>query len=282
VRPHILARLRPRHARGSDRGVSSARAPLRWPDRQDRFLRMANADPAPPLRPAKLSGNELVLRIVSALVLAPLAIGVAYLGDWAFMVFWGIAALAVMWEWTTLVAGSERRAILMTGGASVLLAVLLTGAVTYGPDDDIHEVRLLAAVTVLAMGMLAVAALAPRAERAWVAAGVPYAGLLAVAPIALRSDAQYGFLAIIFLFAVVWGTDIIAYFVGRAVGGPKLAPQISPKKTWSGALGGVAAAIAAAVAVVLVGGLPNMAVVALLAVALSIIAQAGDLFESVL
>src|SRR5262249_46317865 len=89
-------------------------------------------------------------------------------------------------------------------------------------------------------------------------------------------------LAIIFLFAVVWGTDIIAYFVGRAVGGPKLAPQISPKKTWSGALGGVAAAIAAAVAVVLAGGLPNMAVVALLAVGLSIIAQAGDLFESVL
>src|SRR5262249_5983935 len=98
----------------------------------------------------------------------------------------------------------------------------------------------------------------------------------------LRSDAQYGFLAMIFLFAVVWGTDILAYFVGRAVGGPKLAPWISPKKTWSGAIGGVAAAIAAAIAVAFAGGLSNMAAVALLAAALSIVSQAGDLFESAL
>ena len=51
---------------------------------------------------------------------------------------------------------------------------------------------------------------------------------------------QFGFLAIVFLFAIVWATDILAYFVGRAVGGPKLAPRFSPKKTWSGAVGGVA------------------------------------------
>jgi phosphatidate cytidylyltransferase len=243
---------------------------------------MANADPAPPLQPAKLGGNELALRIVSAVVLAPLAIGVAYLGGWAFTAFWGIAALAVLWEWTTLVTGSDRRAILMIGGASVLLAVLLAGMVSSGLDDDIHEVRLLAAITVLAMGMLAVTALAPREQRAWVAAGIPYAGLLGVAPIVLRSDAQYGFLAIVFLFAVVWGTDILAYFVGRAVGGPKLAPAVSPKKTWSGAVGGMAAAIAAAVAIALVASLGNMVALALLAVVLSIVAQAGDLFESAL
>jgi len=188
----------------------------------------------------------------------------------------------VLWEWTTLVAGSDRRAILMTGGASLLLAVLLAGAVTDETGEDLHEIRLLAAITVLVMGMLAVTALAPREQRGWVTAGIPYAGLLGLAPIVLRSDAQYGFLAIVFLFAVVWATDILAYFIGRAVGGPKLAPNISPKKTWSGAIGGVAAAIAAAVAIALAAGLANMAALALLAAVLSIVAQAGDLFESAL
>jgi phosphatidate cytidylyltransferase len=216
---------------------------------------------------------------LSALVLAPLAVGVAYLGGWAFIAFWGIAALTVLWEWTSLVAGNERRAILMTGGAAVLLAVLLAGARTNAPDD-VHEVRLLAAVTVLAMGMLAVAALAPRDRRAWVTAGIPYAGFMGLAPIVLRADAQYGFTAIVFLFAVVWGTDILAYFVGRAIGGPKLAPQISPKKTWSGAIGGMAAAIAAAAGIAVATGLSNIVALGLLAVALSIVAQAGDLFES--
>ena len=114
----------------------------------------------------------------------------------------------------------------------------------------------------------------------WAAAGVPYAGLLGVAPIVLRSDAQYGFLAIIILFAIVWATDIFAYFIGRAVGGPKLAPQKSPNKTWSGAIGGGAAAIAAVLTIAIMAGLAHVLALAVLALVLSIIAQAGDLFES--
>jgi phosphatidate cytidylyltransferase len=192
---------------------------------------MADADPARHLGAAKLGGGELALRVGSALVLAPLAIGIAYVGGWLFVAFWGLAALGVLREWMALTAGGDRRALLMTGGASVVLAVALTGAVN--ATDGTHEVRLLAAITVLAMGMLGVAALAPKDERAWVAAGIPYAALIGIAPIVLRSDAGYGFTAVIFLFAIVWATDIVAYFVGRALGGPKLAPRISPKKTWS-------------------------------------------------
>jgi phosphatidate cytidylyltransferase len=240
---------------------------------------MANADPARPMPPAKLGGGELVQRVLSALVLAPLAVGVAYLVGWPFVAFWGIAALTVLWEWTSLVAASERRAILMTGGASVLLAVILAGAAGQAPEDT-QEVRLLAAITVLAMGMLAAAALASKERRMWAAAGVPYAGLLGVAPIVLRSDAQYGFLAIVILFAIVWATDIFAYFIGRAVGGPKLAPQMSPNKTWSGAVGGGAAAIAAVLTIAIMAGLAHVLALAVLALVLSIIAQAGDLFES--
>jgi phosphatidate cytidylyltransferase len=242
---------------------------------------MADADPARRLGAAKLGGGELALRVGSALVLAPLAIGIAYVGGWLFVAFWGLAALGVLREWMALTAGGDRRAVCMTGGASVALAVVLAGSVG-NAVDGIHEVRLLAAITVLAMGMLGVAALAPKDERAWVAAGIPYAGLLGVAPIVLRSDAGYGFAAVIFLFAIVWATDIVAYFVGRALGGPKLAPRISPKKTWSGAVGGITGAIAVAIVLAKVTGLANALALCSIAVMLSVVAQAGDLFESAL
>ena len=241
---------------------------------------MANADPARPVPTASSGGSELILRILSGLVLAPLAVGVAYLGGWAFVVFWSIAALLVLWEWCTLVAGGERSTILLIAGAAVLLAILL--AATAADAEGSHSVRLVAGGTLLLMGMLATAALASSDRRVWTAAGIPYAGLLGMAPIVLRNDAQYGFLAIVFLFAVVWATDIVAYFVGRAVGGPKLAPRISPKKTWSGAVGGTVAAIGAALTVAIAAGLPNLPAVGLVAAAASALAQARDLFESAL
>jgi phosphatidate cytidylyltransferase len=98
---------------------------------------------------------------------------------------------------------------------------------------------------------------------------------------ALRGDAQYGFLAIVLLFAVVWATDIAAYFAGRAIGGPKLMPKVSPNKTWSGALVGAACAVIAALAIAWYAGLA-LAAIGLLALMLSALAQAGDLFESFL
>src|SRR5207244_1098739 len=78
-----------------------------------------------------------------------------------------------------------------------------------------------------------------------------------------------------------WTTDIAGYFVGRAVGGPKLMSQVSPNKTWSGALAGTLAAVVVAVTFAETAGLAAFAL-AMLAVILSICAQAGDLFESFL
>jgi phosphatidate cytidylyltransferase len=216
-------------------------------------------------------GSELALRVCSALVLVPLAIGTAYLGGLPFAVFWGAAAMGVLWEWTSLVAGSDRRSALMIGGASLVLALALVVA-----DHP------LAAVIVLAISTLGAAALAPAERRTWVAGGIPYAGAIGVAPIMLRSDNEHGFWAVMLLFAVVWTTDIAAYFAGRAVGGPKLMPHVSPNKTWSGAVGGLAAAVVVAVAVAKVADLPGLLAIAMLAVVLSVLAQAGDLFESFL
>ena len=216
-------------------------------------------------------GSELALRVCSALVLVPLALATAYLGDWPFAVFWGVAAMGVLWEWTSLVAGTDRRFVLMTGAASLALALAL---VVSGLP--------LAAVIVLAISTLAAASLAPAERRLWIAGGIPYAGALGLAPIVLRSDREDGFLAVIFLFAVVWTTDIAAYFIGRAAGGPKLVPQVSPKKTWSGAIGGTLAAVVVALALAKTAALAGLFAIAMLAIVLSVFSQAGDVFESFL
>ena len=210
-----------------------------------------------------------MLRVCSALVLVPIAIGTAYLGGWPFAVFWGLAAMGVLWEWISLVARSDHRTVLMTGGASLALAVAL-----------VATGHLLAAVIVLAISTLGVAALAPAKWRTWIAAGVPYAGALGVAPVVLRSDSEDGFLTVIFLFAIVWTTDVVAYFSGRAIGGPKLMAQVSPKKTWSGAIGGTLGAIMAGLIVVKCAGLGVTPALVILAFVLSVVAQAGDLAES--
>ncbi len=242
-------------------------------------MNMSDAEPARPVPGS--SGKDLPLRVVSALVLAPLAIGVAYLGGWTFAVFWGVVAIIVMWEWTTLVAGAGRRSVLMTAIVAVALSVALAASST-GASDALRDLRFAAAAIVLVMGMLALAAIAPRERASWLVAGVPYAGAMALAPIVLRSDAEFGFLAMIFVFAVVWATDIAAYFVGRAVGGPKLAPRLSPNKTWSGSIGGLAGAVLAAVLVVYFGGAGGIPAAIVVALALSTVAQIGDLAESAL
>jgi phosphatidate cytidylyltransferase len=215
--------------------------------------------------------GELVLRVGSALVLAPLAIAAAYVGGWPFAGFWGIAAVAVLWEWATLVAPSDRQPVLFAGAASLVLAVLLAAA------DNV-----LPAVAILAMAMLAVAALAPDGRRLWVAGGIPYAGAIGLAPVLLRSNDWDGFVAMLFVFAVVWTTDIAAFFAGRTIGGPKLLPRVSPKKTWSGAIGGLVAAIVVAMALAKATTVTAGFAIVVLAAVLSAAAQAGDLFESFL
>jgi phosphatidate cytidylyltransferase len=227
------------------------------------------ADPANPPGTIMPGRGELTLRVCSALVLVPLAVGTAYLGGWTFAVFWSLAAVGVFWEWSTLVAGDERRLMLALGGATLVVSLALAASGS-----------LIGAVILIALGAVGVAPIAPAQLRGWVAGGLPYAGAIGIAPIALRSDSEDGFIAVMFLFAIVWTTDIVAYFLGRLIGGPKLLPRVSPKKTWSGALGGLAAAVLAALAVAAAAGLSALTSIAVVAAILSAVAQAGDLFES--
>jgi phosphatidate cytidylyltransferase len=219
--------------------------------------------------PNRVSRGELPIRVISAVILAPLAIGAAYVGGWPFVLFCALAAVGIWWEWTALSAGRGAR-IVMAIGAGALVAATGVLMVSW----------IAAAVAWLAIGAFAVAAAAPPNARGWVALGVLYAGAMLVAPVVLRSDPHEGFLAIVFLFAVVWATDIVAYFAGRAVGGPKLAPRVSPNKTWAGALGGACGAVIAAATVAAAAKPGHGTALVLVGFGLSVASQVGDLFES--
>jgi phosphatidate cytidylyltransferase len=96
----------------------------------------------------------------------------------------------------------------------------------------------------------------------------------------LRLDAVKGFVALIFVLLIVWVTDSGGYFAGRGIGGPKLWPRVSPKKTWSGAIGGAFGAVVVALAIARYAHLTNSLAIVRLALLLSAVSQAGDLFES--
>ena len=213
--------------------------------------------------------NNLALRIITAVVLAPVAIAAAWFGGWPFAAFWGVAAVAVLWEWTTLVVGDRYRLMLSSCASAIAVAALVAG-----------RGRPLTAILLVGLGALAATIFAPRERRFWITAGIGYAGVMLLAPLLLRADAAYGFSAIVLLFAIVWSTDIFAYFAGRAIGGPKLAPAISPKKTWAGAIAGALGAIGVAVAVAHFLGPLERGTIAIVALLLSVVAQLGDLLES--
>jgi len=223
-----------------------------------------SSDPSKPL-----SANNLALRIASAAVLAPLALVTAYFGGWAFVLFWSAAALAVLWEWMELVAGKAHRPLFISCAGVVVAAGLL-----------VWLDRPISALLMLGLGALAAAIFSPSSRRLWVTFGIGYAGALLLAPILLRHDAAYGFAVIALLFAIVWTTDVCGYFAGRALGGPKLMPLVSPKKTWSGAIVGTAGAMIVGLLVVSLFGSFNTVAILAITFVLSVLAQFGDLFES--
>jgi phosphatidate cytidylyltransferase len=220
-------------------------------------------------KPASAPWHNLVLRICSTAILAPLALAVAWLGNWLFALFWGVAAVAVLWEWTTLVVGSRYRLMLSSCAGALAVAAMFA-----------WRGRPMTAILLVGLGALSAAIFTPREKRLWITGGIGYAGTMLLAPMLLRADNVYGFSAIVLLFAIVWSTDIFAYFAGRLIGGPKLSPAISPKKTWSGAIAGALGATLVAVAVAALAGSFDKGTIAVLALLLSVVAQLGDLLES--
>lgn len=232
-------------------------------------------------------GSDLGLRTASALVLAILAVLATWLGGTVFALLWWVAGLCVLWEWLR-VTRAEPGALLLgvLGFALTALAVELhVGGTGQGRGA-------LAEVWTTAGAALAAALLLGRGgrDRLWAAAGFLYAAVIVMVPPLVRADPARGIVGLAWMFAVVWATDIVAYFVGRAVGGPKLWPLVSPKKTWSGFLGGVTAGTLAGLAVVVLAAHEQVGWVsawsagsaALLSALASAASQGGDLAESAL
>lgn len=174
------------------------------------------------MKSAKRRANELPLRIYSSIVLGALALATTWAGGTVFALFWLVAAIGVLWEWT-----------------------------------HVTSLRPL-----------------------WLGTGVIYAGIFFVSMLLLRSDPRLGLIALIWLFAQIWATDIAAYFTGRAVGGPKLWPAVSPNKTWSGAIGGTIGGLVAGAVTLLIAGLSLRPIHIIVMLAVVIAAQLGDLMES--
>jgi phosphatidate cytidylyltransferase len=207
--------------------------------------------------------------VVSALVMVPLALAAAHYGGLIFLAFWTVASLIVLWEWDAMVCAHDKNPVFTISSIAIVGTSLLWAIERPVP-----------ALILISLGALGVATLASKIRRPWCVAGLVYCGGLLLAPVVLRADPVFGFFAILFLFAVVWSTDIGAYIAGRAVGGPKLMPRISPNKTWSGATGGLVAGVGSGVSVALFAGIENLVAIGLTAFVLSIASQVGDLLES--
>jgi phosphatidate cytidylyltransferase len=217
----------------------------------------------------KANWSDLTVRIVSAIVMSGLALGTNWLGGPIFVLFWFAAAAAVLWEWIFLIrAGFKDWPTVIAGTAFLALAT------AFAYDGHLVSSLLIVAGGAIVLGAVAIGR--PWPQPLLTAASLPYAACAILPVTLLRLDEPQGMLAIFVLFAIVWGSDIMAYFTGRFFGGPKLCPSISPKKTWSGFIGGV---VFGALAAGLVGGSVALIVVGGLLAAVS---QGGDLLESAL
>jgi phosphatidate cytidylyltransferase len=215
--------------------------------------------------------DALALRVLSAVVLAPLGVLAAWLGGPLLAGLTTVAAALMGWEWGRL---TDRGRF---GSSGMLIAATVAAGVVLGAMG-----WAMAGIEVLAAGALA-RLFWPRDDpraNLWAALGAFWIGGPCVALLWLASDPGFGRATVLWLFALVWATDSAAYFVGRWVGGPRLAPRWSPKKTWSGALGGVAAAALVGAVTANILGMPLLSSVFWISMGLSVAAQVGDLAES--
>jgi len=222
---------------------------------------------AAPASIGEQGSRNLLVRVVAALVLAPAAVGIAYAGGALWTLLVTLAAAGLYVEWLMIVGTAGERRVVASGLAALLIAGL---CLAIGRID--------ASLFALVVGLAAVALLSPQ-RRIWNAAGFFYAAAAEVASILVRLDQTWGFVALILILLVVWGTDIGGYFAGRGIGGPKLWPRVSPKKTWAGAIGGFAASLAIAGGFAAFG-FGKTGPLLILGAILSIVSQFGDLFES--
>jgi len=234
---------------------------------------------APPSASTALPA-DLGKRAAAGVVMAVLAALVIYLGGWSFVAVIMVIVVLMAWEWAKLTMQGSRRRYSVLGVVLLPLAVLVLVhlAVTAATSAPVALVGGAIGAALLLASALLIRRVGDRSHRLWAVTGIVYLGVPAAAFLALR-DLPNGFELVLWLVLVVVATDVFAYLVGRRIGGAKLAPRISPAKTWSGLAGGMAGAAALGA---LAAGLADWPALqgGLFGALLAVVAQLGDLFES--
>ncbi|MGB1548342.1 MAG: phosphatidate cytidylyltransferase, partial [Alphaproteobacteria bacterium] len=208
----------------------------------------------------------------SAVVLVPPTLAIVYFGPPYFDGLILLVAAGLSYEWARL-CGDGR--VQPTGWALVVLVVLAVAAAVAGPD------RVAAGLLVFgAVGLYFAGRFEEEGKGVWLAGGVLYVAIPSIACLWLRENPAAGRDIFFWLLGVVWATDIAAYAFGRTIGGPKLAPRISPNKTWAGLLGAILVAGLAGWGLAEAFTLPTAELLGVLGGGLAIVSQGGDLGES--
>ena len=223
--------------------------------------------------PPRSGRSDLRLRVVSSLVMIPAAAATVFAGGPAFQLGVALVCGLMAWEWGSLVAAQPGRVVARSLVFAVS-ALSLGWMLLRGPYEGVAA-AVVGALAIIVLGRVTKLPSAP-----WLAVAIISIAMPAIAILWLRDGAPLGLETLIWALATVVLTDIGAYAAGRAIGGPKLMPSVSPSKTWAGLGGGVAAAVAGAlVAASLVDG-ANPWILAPIGALLAVVAQIGDLMES--
>lgn len=221
--------------------------------------------------PASAKWGDLGVRALSAAVLIPAVLADVWAGGIWFHLFVALIGILMAQEWVNIVHKDNPLQFALHAAGAMCGALL--------PLDVGLPGGIIAIAVLTAFSAIAAAREQPRGP-AWRYLGVLYVSLPGIALVVLRNDPAYGIAAIVLVMLMVWAADTLAYFAGRIIGGPKLAPRISPRKTWAGMGGAMAGSALAALCVGLALRVPALWMLLIVAAALAVVEQGGDLFKS--